>query len=697
MEEVGWSKMDVSLRQLYRAWLLLKEHGWDSGYPVPKPIEGENESLLVTLVFTDELADFTDLGFRLHLLDEAGVAFGHILLSQLPAITQRPNCSLVKFGPFPRLNLADSAPSIRARDMNDGLSEGLWHFSDDPPVFDGNNGEDVVIGIIDSGIDYKHEFFRTADGTGSRILAIWDMGLTAVAGESLPDASLVRSGTAYGVEYTQSQIEAAINGDAGAIPIRHFDPDGHGTHVAGIAAGNGRPEFTQIGVAPEAKIIVVNYVPSVGVATVGGSPVDLDVLFRDALHYVRRKARGIDKATPDPTVPVVLNCSFGTGFGPHDGRAYMGPPSQESYLRDFRLDTSGNEIPGSVVVFASGNYAGRNRHLKIQLDGNPLPIPFTIVDDRATPNSEALRIELWYIPDPNVTIEVQVPDGNTSGATALNTQNSILFDAANDKQLSVDHFNYTDNTQAYGQVSRNGVIINLAPANNNFLTGQGYSIIINGPAGTELRLWTEPENGTVFPTFDRSGIEASVQFENQETCGSPSHSPDVITVANYNHENDRLALSSSRGPLVNYLAPNAFPVPAGPNDLQFDFNKPNIAAPGTDISSAGYGTVKRCKCCRKVDVAVNYTSKTGTSMACPHVSGVIALMLNKNKGLKQSEIMQHIQNNRDTGIIRYLPDGTEANWNTINDTSPAATANEIGAGKVDAKSAVGAVADPATP
>ena len=97
----------------------------------------------------------------------------------------------------------------------------------------GRTGKGVIVGIIDSGIAWKHPSFLTGTGNAkrSRILRIWDQSLGAVTGEAPP------AGFTYGVEYSQQQITSALNG-AGAV-VRHQPVNPHGTHVAGIAAGNG--------------------------------------------------------------------------------------------------------------------------------------------------------------------------------------------------------------------------------------------------------------------------------------------------------------------------------------------------------------------------------------------------------------------------------------------------------------------------
>ena len=113
-------------------------------------------------------------------------------------------------------------------------------------------GKGVLIGIVDSGIDYENPDFRNADGT-TRIAALWDQTV---------ETGLPPAGYNVGTEFTSQQINAALQ-TAGheerfrLVPSR--DISGHGTAVAGIAAGNGRGSQggRYRGVAPEAELLIV--------------------------------------------------------------------------------------------------------------------------------------------------------------------------------------------------------------------------------------------------------------------------------------------------------------------------------------------------------------------------------------------------------------------------------------------------------
>lgn len=165
-------------------------------------------------------------------------------------------------------------------------------------------GQGVLVAVIDSGIDFENEDFRNADGT-TRIRALWDQSLRQDADEEKSPPE----GYQMGVEFTGEQINRALA--AGSMEERRRivssqDVSGHGTQVAGIAAGNGRGSGNlYAGVAPESEMIVVK----MGSSMPDGFPRTTELM--QAMDYVVRKALEF-------RMPVAINLSFGNTYGSHE-------------------------------------------------------------------------------------------------------------------------------------------------------------------------------------------------------------------------------------------------------------------------------------------------------------------------------------------------------------------------------------------
>ena len=153
-------------------------------------------------------------------------------------------------------------------------------------------GKGILIAVLDSGIDYTHPEFRNADGS-SRILAIWDQ-----TGNGNPP-----KGFTVGTEYGQEEINESL----GSTPLPIRDLSGHGTAVAAIAAGNS-------GVAPQAQLLVVK------LGNLAASTFSKTTELMMAVEYAYQKALEVQ-------MPLVINLSFGTVYGPHNGTGLL-----ETYL-----------------------------------------------------------------------------------------------------------------------------------------------------------------------------------------------------------------------------------------------------------------------------------------------------------------------------------------------------------------------------
>lgn len=192
-------------------------------------------------------------------------------------------------------------------------------------------GRGVLVAILDSGIDYSHPDFRNEDGT-TRIVALWDQTIPGNPPEGFRIGSL----------YTREQINEALTFP---MPQRldivpSTDLSGHGTHVAGIAAGNGRASNGRYrGVASESELLVVKLGESIS----GSFPRTTQLM--EALDFVVQYAIDLNR-------PLAVNISFGNNYGSHTGRSLL-----ESFINDISNRGRTSIVVGTGNEGAQGNHA----------------------------------------------------------------------------------------------------------------------------------------------------------------------------------------------------------------------------------------------------------------------------------------------------------------------------------------------------
>jgi len=450
-------------------------------------------------------------------------------------------------------------------------------------------GKGILVAIVDSGIDYSLWDFRNPDGT-TRIRALWDQ---SIAGN--PPA-----GYSIGTEYTQEQINEAlsmVNQQERNQIVPSRDISGHGTAVAGIAAGNGgqpgmpadegngngiqagMPEDTgtsagisyrsdssavaeqYAGVAPESELLIVK----MGSPRADGFPRTTELI--QGVDYVIKKALEL-------RMPVAVNISFGNTYGPHDGSSLL-----ERFLDDI------SNYWKSVICVGTGNEGTSAGHTAGRMRENQEEV----VQLGVQTNEPALNVQIWKSYVDQADISLVSPSGVRVGPIQeiLGPQRFVLGN--------------TEILLYYGEPSpysvRQEIFIDFLPRQSYIDSGVWKIIltprkIVNG----EYEMWLPSQGvlnvGTAF-LYPESGATLTI----------PSTASRVVTVGAYDALNYAYADFSGRGARTEYTA-------GYENVAAF---KPDLAAPGVNVMTAAAGG--------------GYAPVTGTSFATPFVTGGAALLM----------------------------------------------------------------------
>ncbi len=427
-----------------------------------------------------------------------------------------------------------------------------------------SRGEGVIIGFIDTGIDYTNPLFQNPDGS-TRILGIWDQTLNG-DGFEVTGSSGFPFRFLYGREFLQASINEALRSEDPLQVVPSADENGHGTFLAGIAAGSEAPDMSFIGAAPSCYLGVVKLKP--------------------AKRYLREFYRIQDDAAAFQStdimmgitwllslafryaMPLVICLGVGSNQGGHDGFSPLA-----------RVINRLQIFLGVSVICAAGNEAGRHHHYVGQI---PETAAYDEAELRVGEKERGFDVELWANLPEIYTVGLVSPAGESIDRIPLRPGETETV------RFAIERSTVTV------------VYENIIGGQNSYLA---------------LLRFTDPSPGIwrirVYPTVTITGIyhmwlpihgfvrddTVFLRSDPFTTITSPGNSPFAITASTCSHLNESLYIHSSRG----YTRDGRI--------------KPDLAAPGVEVYGPGISSVPG---------VYPMLRATGSSAAAAHLAGAVA-------------------------------------------------------------------------
>lgn len=395
------------------------------------------------------------------------------------------------------------------------------------------NGRNVLIGFVDTGIDYTQKVFQYEDGT-SKIKYIYDQSIPGVPPVGFP----------LGTEYTSDQINAALASDTPYAIVPHKDTSGHGTFLASVAAGRSVGDF--IGAAPDSEIIMVKLKKAYPFYLNWYSvPAEQENAFDSAsvmlgIQYILQKSQELN-------LPVVLCIGLGSNYDGHDG---------ESLLEDYLFNTC--SIPGVCTCISVGNESQSRHHFFQQITQKQAPIDIVM---KAGDNAGDIYVIITNKYSDRISVSMSSPTGEL--ISRVPAKSGYTFTT----QLVLEPSRI--NISYYFPVGGSGnqvTIVKVLDATPGIWTITVYGdIIIDG----SINAWL-PITGFISPSVE------FLSFSPYTTITSPAINLGPIRCGAYNSLRDSLYPKSSWGPTRH--SPNV----------------PDFVSPGYQVGGfypTGYGTM----------------------------------------------------------------------------------------------------------
>ena len=431
-----------------------------------------------------------------------------------------------------------------------------------------NQGAGVIVGFVDTGINYTDSLFRNVDGS-TRIIGIWDQTNNSDNSNNIENETakpFSAFSALYGTQYTAEEINLALNSDNPASIVPTRDENGHGTFLASIAAGNRDERAGFSGAAPQASIAMVKLKPAKqylrdfyliqdGADAYQENDIMMGVSY---LYFLARKY----------SMPLVVCIPLGTNMGSHMGMSRLG-----QYLNQVSLSN------GSAVITAAGNETGARHHFRAVMDADTDEVTAEL---RVGEREAGFSMELWAENMGAYTVGFISPTGEVAReiSVPLRGENTVSF-LLEQTQITV----YTQ----IADVSSGSQFIFMRFENP--MSGIWRILIRNSLDIREtFHIWL-PVRGFI------SDETYFLRPDPDTTITDPGNARYPITVTAYDHTKNSIYIHASRGYSLSGRI------------------KPDLAAPGVNILGASVSGRR-------------LTRMSGTSVSAAHLAGAAAILLN---------------------------------------------------------------------
>lgn len=457
-------------------------------------------------------------------------------------------------------------------------------------------GTGVVVGVVDTGLEYGHVNFYNFDKTDLRLKRVWDQnGKTGT----------IPQGFSYGTEYkTKDEI----------LNARYDNSETHGTHVTGIAAGADTTGNAFYGIASDAEIVFVS------MGDDADNPDNTNI--SDALKYIYDYASSVGK-------PCVINLSLGTHQGPHDGTS------------TFDVLADQMQGKGRLLVGACGNEGSDNFHISKTFTGNAADSLSSFISFPAGPKQG--MVDIWGDPGMKYTIQLYIYDRGQKTIKKYFDKLDVSSVSGNEKYYQLK--SGSDGVQGYlsfvteisplNDKPHASIMAQFSSMNNYYAIG----FTIRAQSAGTVHAWADDYTSVLTNNNIDGFTKGDSRYSVGEIGGTGKR---IISVGAYvsksNYEDFNGVIRNSYQKLNNIASFSSI----GPTaDGRM---KPDVAAPGSSLGAS----ISNYDSDLRNEIIANkkeWNSKTyyygmmdGTSMASPCVTGILAVWLQANSELTPEDV-----------------------------------------------------------